>query len=89
MRIKNNYVIQNIDNEFIVVPVGVETDIVHGVIKLNSSGGFIWNLLSDKDMTKSELEKSLMIEYDIDSQRAAKDVEAFINQLQSIGCIEI
>ena len=88
MKIKSGFVLQKIVDEYIVVPVGEEADTLHGIIKLNSSGGFLWECLSQKSMTKPELERELRLKYGIDSNKAKRDVEAYIDKLQAICCIE-
>lgn len=87
MKIKDNYVLQEIVDECIVVPVGEETDKFHGVIKLNGSGCFLWKALS-QTQTVDGIINAMMAEYNVDKDAAREDVEQFLAKLKEIGCIE-
>ena len=88
MKIKENYVLQTIGDDYIVVPIAEEADRLHGVISLNETGAYLWRRLLEGIDTKSQLETDLMQEYNISRDLAHKDVGAFILQLDSIGCLE-
>ena len=88
MKIKDNYVLQKIVDEYLVVPVAEEADRLHGVIKLTETGAFIWDYLLKGIKCIDELEKPFMLKYKIDKTTAHKDIEDFISQLYSIGCLE-
>lgn len=88
MRISDNYVLQRVENDYIAVPVGNAADKLCGVIKMNETGGFLWDLLSEKEQTTEELMDALIAEYGISKETARIDVEKVINRLREIGCIE-
>lgn len=88
MKIKDNYVLQTMADEYIVVPVGEEADRVHGIIKLNETGAFLWKRMAGEKTSSEELEGILMAEYPVDGNQARKDVAVFIEQLINIGCID-
>ena len=87
MKILENFVLQKIADEHIVVPIGEAADKLHGVIKLSSTGVFLWkNLIESK--TQDELVDILSSEYQIERGIAQADVQKFIKQLVEMGCIE-
>jgi len=88
MRIKYNYVLQTIVDEYIVVPIADEADRLHGVIKLNKTGAFLWNYLEVQNRSYENMVNAIINEYGIEYSVACNDVDMFINQLKSIGCIE-
>lgn len=88
MRISDNYVLQRIADDYIAVPVGSAADNLRGVIKLNETGAYLWNLLSEKEQTTEKLMDALIAEYGINKETARIDVEKVINRLRDIGCIE-
>ena len=88
MRISDNYVLQRIADDYIAVPVGSAADNLRGVIKLNETGAYLWNLLSEKEQTTEKLMDALIAEYGINKETARIDVEKVINRLREIGCIE-
>lgn len=88
MRIKKNYVLQTIADEYIVVPIADEADRLHGVIKLNKTGAFLWNYLEGQHRSHENLVNAIIQEYGIEHAVACNDVDTFIDQLKSIGSIE-
>ena len=88
MKIKENFVFERIMDENIIIPIGKEADQVHGIIRLNDSGAFLWDCLSNGKETNSQLEQALIDKYKIDPSVAREDVLFFINNLKSIGCLE-
>lgn len=86
MKIKDNYYLQAVADEFVVVPIAEEADRLHGVIKLNEVGAFLWRRLEQSAST-DDLTSLLMQEYGIDAETARRDVISFLNKLESIGCI--
>ena len=88
MRIKDNFVLQQIVDEYIVVPVAEESERLHGIIKLNETGAFLWDLLRTTEVSVSDLEDALARKYNIGLDIAQKDVEAFINHIRQLGCVE-
>lgn len=89
MKIKDSFVLQEIADEFIVVPVGKEADRLHGVFSLNQAGAFLWEHLSQESCNADDLAKLLCDKFAIDYHTAQIDVEKFINQLNSFGCLNI
>ena len=87
MRIKDEFVLQELIDEYIVVPVGDESDKLHGIIRLNDTGAFLWKLLSQNDKTEDALVNALVDEYLIDIDTAKKDVNDFICVVKEYGCI--
>ena len=87
MRIKSNYILQKIVDEFLLVPVGEEAERVRGVVRLNEEGAFLWTCISE-GIEESGLEEKLINKYKINKSVAHNDVTQFITQLTDIGCIE-
>ena len=88
MTIKDTFVLQQIDDENIVVPIGPDAERLHGIIKLNEAGVLLWNILSEKNVGVDQLVNELIKEYQIDSSVAKKDVDLFLDEMKELGCIE-
>lgn len=58
----------------------------HSITKLNDMGGYIWSLL-DEHGTIERLTDKIAQEYDVEPERAASDVEAFVTQLVQVGLV--
>lgn len=86
MKIKSGFLLRNVADKNIVVPVGAQLDF-SGMLTLNDTAAFLWNNLSE-DTTKEELLKKLTTEYDADSETAKNDIESFLQKLSSLGILE-
>ena len=87
MTLKPNFILRNIADEFLVVPICEEADRIQGVITLSESGAFLWEKL-ETEQTVDTLVESLLDEYDVDEATAKNSVVAFVDSLREIGCIE-
>ena len=88
MKIKDNYVLQEVAKEYLVVPIAEEADRLQGIIRLNESGAFLWKYLESGTDDSSELEEIISKKYSIERHKAFEDVKCFIEQLRSMGCLE-
>ena len=64
MKIKNGFVLEEVGNSYIAVAVGESADAFCGLVKLNSTGAFFWNLMAERDMTADELVDEAMRVYE-------------------------
>lgn len=87
MKIKNGFVVRSIAGESVVVALGEASKNFNGIIKLNDTGRFIWDRLSD-GAEFSELVSAILSEYEIDEATAEADVKAFVEILEGAGIIE-
>jgi len=57
------------------------------VISLNSTSAFLWERLAE-GCTEQELVQQLLQTYDIDAQKAEKDVRSFLKALAGAGVLD-
>ena len=88
MTIKENYVLQEVLGDYIVVPIGEEADRMNGVLKLNETGAFLWKCLTEHDCTEADLIAAMMGEYSIDQAAAHKDVSSFVDALRTLDVLD-
>ncbi len=81
MKVKQNFMIKKILDDYIVVPVGDELVNFDAMITLNETGAFLWEQLSE-DKTEEELVKAMCAEYDVSQDVAKSDISDFIGLLQ-------
>ena len=86
MRANPNFELINIDDEYMLVPVGEQMDRFNGAVVLNEVSSFIFERLK-KEMTEEDIVKSLINEYEIDSITAKSDVQEVISKLKMLGII--
>ena len=87
MKLKSGFVLKTIGDNHIVVPVGAQTVDFRCMITLNGSGAFLWRLL-EAEQTADDLTAALLAEYDVDEEKARRDVDAFIVTLQENNLLE-
>ena len=87
MKIKNGFVAKEIAGQYVVVALGQASKIFNGIIKLNESGKFIWDMLI-VGAEKQDIVDALLGEYEVDAAIAEADVEKFINELKGANILE-
>lgn len=87
MKVKNGFILREIADSIVVVPTGELVKDFEGMIHLNSTGKFIWELLN-VDITIEEIANKLVEQYKIDFDRAKKSAENFITKLREANLIE-
>ena len=81
MKLKYNFVINEVAGETVAVSVGNESGAFNGYIKLNKTGAFIFNQLK-KDVTREDIIKNLMTEYpDASENDATESVDELLEKL--------
>lgn len=86
MKIKDGFMLRNVAGKNIVVAVGAASLDFDGLISLNETGTFLWNLLEEGAEYDTLLEKFLD-EYDIDEATAKRDIDAFIERAKEADLI--
>ena len=88
MKIKNDFELREIAGSYVVFPMGATAMDFNGMITLNETGAFLWNkLLEGAD--KQSLCDALCAEYEIDAATAMPDIEAYLQKLTDINCLDI
>ncbi|MFA7361283.1 MAG: PqqD family protein [Candidatus Kapaibacterium sp.] len=86
MKRKENFVLQNIGDEHILVPIGAEVVNLNGILVLNETAMYLWEQLSDEKSTE-QLINAIMEKFDVDDITAANDVNNFIGDLKEKGML--
>ncbi len=80
MRIKDGYVIKKLGIGYVVVTVGEASKDFNGVIRLNTSGAFLWQSISDGANSREKLLDAMLKQYeDLDEDTASKDLDEFLD----------
>lgn len=88
MKIKKGFVAKEIAGQYVVVALGKASKIFNGIIKLNDTAKFIWDIL-EKGAEKEEIVDALLAEYEgVDRATAEADVQKFIDELKGAGILE-
>ncbi len=87
MKIKSGFILHSMGNEHIVVAVEERTEEFRGMIRLNSTGAFLWKRMENQ-CTEQDLIDGLLEEYAVDRETAQIAVRSFVEQLCSAGVME-
>lgn len=89
MKIKSGFVLEKVGTGYLAVAVGERAGDFSGLVRMNSTGAFLWELLSKEDMTREELLERVMSEYEgVTGEQALLDITAFEIKLRENGIIE-
>ena len=79
-RRNEDFLLQDVAGMIVLVPVGKVTAEFPGMITLNATGAWLWQLL-EQGHTEASLCKAVCERYEVTEEVAAKDVQAFIQKL--------
>lgn len=81
MKIADGFVLKNIADSYVVVPVGENLVDFSAMITINETGAYIWKLLEDgADIDR--IVSAMCSEFEIDSDTARADALEFIKILE-------
>ena len=86
MKIKENFLLRQVADTWVVMPIGQEMLDFNGMLTLNETGAVLWQKLQE-DADLEALVKALTSEYDVDAERARIDVREFLDKLAKAGCL--
>ena len=87
MKIKENFLLRQVADTWVVMPIGQEMLDFNGMLTLNETGAFLWQRLQEGADLEG-LVKALTAEYDVSAEIARADAEEFCQKIRSAGCAE-
>lgn len=88
MKIKDGFVLEEVGGSFLAVAIGERADSFAGMVRMNGTGAFLWNIMKDKDVTREELLDEVLKVYEVPRERALEDIIAFETKLRDGGILE-
>ena len=85
MKLKDNYITQDIDGTQVMVATG-RTDF-NGIVRSNKTAGEIIDLLK-QDRSMDDIIEEMLKKYEVDRETITKDVNKVIDTLRAIGALE-
>ena len=86
MKIRENFVLRQVADTWVVLPLGQATVDFRGMLTLNESGILLWRLL-EKGATREALAVALTEEYEVSETEALADADEFVQKLRVVGCL--
>lgn len=88
MRIKDDFELENRSGVNVVVCKSKGKASPDNAIVLTDTAVFLWNLLKEKDVTKTEMLNSLIENFDISTVLALGDIDVFVRTMKENEIIE-
>lgn len=86
MRLKDDFILHNTGEDFVIIATGEATKNFNGIIKLNNMGGEIVGLLTT-DISEDEIIKAIVEKYEVDYDTAKEDIKNILDSLRKAGVI--
>ena len=86
MRLKDDFILHNTGEDFVIIATGEATKNFNGIIKLNNMGGEIVGLLTT-DISEEEIIKAILEKYEVEYEIAREDILNLLDSLRKAGVI--
>lgn len=86
MKVSDQFILREIAGDHILIPAGDAAFSVKGLIILSESGAFLYGLLKT-GCSRDDLISALTGEYEVEKEEAARDIDAFLNQMRQLGML--
>ena len=89
MRVKKGIELQNVCNEYLLIPAGIENVDFSRIISLNPTAAFLWERVSGmEEFTVETLVEALLEEYEVEEAVAREDCALIIERWTEMELIE-
>lgn len=88
MKLKPFFVLRQVADIWVVLPLGRENLDFSDMLTLNDTGAMLWQLL-EKGGDRHTLSAALTEEFEVSQDRAQADVDLFLEKLSQAGCIDL
>lgn len=87
MKLVDGIILTPMGDDFVAVPTGKASEILHGIIRINATTKVLWEGL-EEGLGEQELVKLLTDRYDVSESTAAQSVARVLGELKNAGLIE-
>lgn len=87
MKLNENFVLRQVADTWVVLPLGAATVDFSGMLSLNETGALLWQAL-EQGGGREEMADALTKEYIVTREQALADVDEFLAKLKKVGCLE-
>lgn len=86
MRRNSEFVLREVAGKYVVIPLGQAAETFRGMITMNSTSKFLWDLL-EEEQTEESLAEELVRTYGITKERALTAVKKFLEPILDTAAI--
>lgn len=87
MKRKGDFLLQNVGGQDFLVPLGSRVVDMNGMIVLNPTARFVWELLAD-ECSLTELAEAMANRFTVDTERASGDIQIFLDEIDKWGLLD-
>ncbi len=87
MKIKEDFLLRKVADSYVVVPVNSMSLDFNGIINLNETGAFLFELLQ-KGAEKQDLLSRMLEVYEVAPEKAEMDIDNFIQKVKEADILE-
>ena len=88
MKLNREFVLRQVADMWVVLPIGSASVNFNSMLTLNESGVVLWHSL-EQGGSRQDLADALLREYEVDTDTALADVDEFLDRLFQAGCLEM
>ncbi len=88
MKIKEGFILRDVADKTFVVAVGELSKTFTGIITLNETGKYIWQMLTEGTTEEAIVEKMLVDWEGAEREIVEKDVKSFVERLKGDNILE-
>ena len=86
MRRNDGFILRKAADLTVIVPVGREAVRFPGMLSVNETGRFLWELLQE-EQTQQTLARALTDTFQVEGRHAEQDVHDFLEKLRAAGAV--
>ena len=88
MKISSKFKVRSIVGENVIIKQGKFGEDMTKMISLNETSLFLWNKFHEVEFTAEQVAQALVDEYEIETELAQKDAQAWCDRLAECGLTE-
>lgn len=86
MKRSTSFLLREVAGKQVVVPLGEAAARFQGMLTLNVTGVYLWQLL-EQEQTEETLLQKMCDRYEVDTDTARKDIAVFLEKLRAVGAL--
>ena len=86
MKRSSGFLMRQVAGRYVLAPVGETVKIFSGMITMNATGKFLWDLM-EQDQTVDSLAQALVDTYSVEFEKAKEDVIKVLDPLKPVGAV--
>ena len=87
MKYKDDFILQNVGGENILVPISSQVTYLNGLFILNSTGAFVWQLL-EQEYSREDLVEEVSTQFNVDPNIVLTDIHIFLDEITNLKLLD-